>query len=463
MLNKELEESPFTILIVDDEEESRKINRLYSINLLKKLNFEDECHFLFASNAEEGIQVFNTNKDIINIALLDYHMTNGEIRDPHLNGDRFLEATNHQITTAVITTDPKEDIGIKMRKLGASVVIRKDTLLSNDDKFGRLAMLENIVNSELRSHNLRMQVVQKNIELQNTKDELTAVRAAVDQNFSFSKTNEKEEIVHVNDIFTRITGYSSGEVIGKKHKILRSPETKNGLIQTMMETIKKGLIWNGQVKNLNKFGKEFYIKTIIAPVVSSIDGEITGYINIAVDISNLYNEAKKDHLTGCFKRPTYEYVFQQKMDLYNKDINGNHDACAIMIDIDNFKNVNDTYGHNFGDIVIREVASITKRLIRSSDYSIRWGGEEFVVLLLGASKKNGEAVAEKIRQAVDDVILKSHKTNCDKDDECNVDITISLGLTSIDFENDTSVSLVKRADDAMYQAKKSGKNKVVVL
>ena len=119
-----------------------------------------------------------------------------------------------------------------------------------------------------------------------------------------------------------------------------------------------------------------------------------------------------------------------------------------MFDIDHFKKVNDTYGHAVGDYVLKTLSQIAKKNIREIDYLIRWGGEEFIVIALDTKLRGAEVLAEKIRKAIEDY-------NFEKVGR----VTVSFGVTQF-TQDDTEDSFMKRADDALYQAKEKGRNRV---
>ena len=128
--------------------------------------------------------------------------------------------------------------------------------------------------------------------------------------------------------------------------------------------------------------------------------------------------------------------------------------CVVMSDVDHFKHFNDTYGHQVGDVVLKEVANALRESIRSSDVVARYGGEEMIVLLRGASLENGLVVAEKLRKSVEEHSVK------DKDNTHKV--TISLGVASFKSK-DTEETVIKRADDGLYKAKEEGRNRTYTI
>jgi len=153
-----------------------------------------------------------------------------------------------------------------------------------------------------------------------------------------------------------------------------------------------------------------------------------------------------DSMTGAGNRLAFDLAVQQEIlrtERYQRPFS------LIIFDIDNFKSVNDCYGHDIGDVVIRRVCSEAQSVLRSSDALFRVGGEEFSVLSLEADLSKAELVAEKIRVAVAGCTIK----------EIAAPVTVSLGVAEFD-KNDGKDTLIKRADQAMYNSKNSGKNRV---
>jgi len=124
-----------------------------------------------------------------------------------------------------------------------------------------------------------------------------------------------------------------------------------------------------------------------------------------------------------------------------------------MTDIDNFKRLNDTHGHPFGDLVLKQVAQVVKRAVRKVDLAARYGGEEFVVLLDDASEEGGVQLAERIRAEIEAL-------ECDEQG-VRVPVTLSLGVAAYPQDGLTSEALTKAADSGLYFAKRNGKNRAV--
>lgn len=155
--------------------------------------------------------------------------------------------------------------------------------------------------------------------------------------------------------------------------------------------------------------------------------------------------ATVDKLTQIYNRRKLEEIIQAEIERTKRY---NTPLSLIMLDIDNFKQVNDTHGHQVGDSILKSVAGILKTNIRTSDSAGRWGGEEFMIVVPATALDNARGLAEKIRH-----IIASHRF----DHACT--ITVSLGLAQM-FLGDGFDSFINRADDALYRAKNRGKNRV---
>lgn len=173
-------------------------------------------------------------------------------------------------------------------------------------------------------------------------------------------------------------------------------------------------------------------------------------INRANTYSKVLQYATLDALTNLNNRRQFEVRLKQEIATTKRQKNP---LCAMMIDIDFFKKVNDTYGHASGDTVLRTVASIIKEHLRESDIPSRYGGEEFAVLLPYTHIEEAKIVGERLRKAVEETPIPIDKKN--------INVTISMGLAEFNV-NETGEELFKRADSALYEAKEGGRNRVCV-
>ena len=159
--------------------------------------------------------------------------------------------------------------------------------------------------------------------------------------------------------------------------------------------------------------------------------------------------AKVDSLTGLHNRRWLEETYTRELKRSN---DGNFSLSAFMLDIDHFKNINDTYGHLAGDQVLIAVAQEITRCLRPSDMPVRYGGEEFTVFLPNTTVDNAKIIAERLRAGVEKIRVALSTGEV-------INVTISVGFTERQA-GDTVESIIKRADDALYHAKESGRNRV---
>lgn len=179
-------------------------------------------------------------------------------------------------------------------------------------------------------------------------------------------------------------------------------------------------------------------------------------INRANTYSTILQYATLDALTNLNNRRQFETRLGQEIAIAKRQ---NHPLCAMMIDIDFFKRVNDTYGHAAGDEVLRTVAGIIKDALRESDIPARYGGEEFAVLLPYTKLEEAQLVGERLRKAVEDSLIT---INQDSEEKQTIKVTISMGLA--EYNNvETGEVLFERADKALYEAKTSGRNQVCMV
>lgn len=191
-------------------------------------------------------------------------------------------------------------------------------------------------------------------------------------------------------------------------------------------------------KRLTKFGKE----------EEEIVKALAVQAGLALENATLYELATLDGLTRLFQRRYFEAMAELE---WKRVIRHKHPLSILMVDLDQFKSVNDTYGHDKGDLVLRKTAQILKSACREEDIVARYGGEEFIILLPETDLEGTRAVAQRIHEGIHKLYVLPDRT-----------ITLSIGVASYPTSNVSDVnSLIKLADQALYQAKGAGRNKTV--
>lgn len=266
-------------------------------------------------------------------------------------------------------------------------------------------------------------------------------------------TDLKGDIVYANDTFIHKTGYSKEFIIGNSMNFLCSGKHTKSFYKNFWQTILKNKSYHGVFINKCKNGELYFAQKTISPMKDE-NGNIEFFISVGQDVTELIEQsdaykqkAYHDKLTGLNNRLKFDEIIQEK---YKQFTINSKAFSLILIDIDNFKGVNDTYGHDQGDIALKKVAKILQATLRKDDLIFRWGGEEFIVLI-DNNIKFCNKIAEKLRKEVFENLKIDDKP-----------ISISIGVRQIE-KNDTIESLFSKADKALYKSKKEGKNRVTCL
>ncbi len=287
------------------------------------------------------------------------------------------------------------------------------------------------------------------VALLKAHDRLNEFASIIDKYVITSKTKSDTTIIDVSSAFVATSGYTKDELIGKKINIIKHPEEDKNKHLDLWNTIQNGQIWDGEIKNIAKNGQAYWLEQHIIPKIDN-DTHEDVFVSIGVDITakkELEKVASIDKLTGLYNRRMIDEFLKKELESQRRHFS---QLSMIMIDIDYFKSVNDTYGHLIGDKVLIQLAKILVENSRKSDIQGRFGGEEFIIICPQTTSESALILAEKLRKAVENFHFEEVGNK-----------TISLGISS--YENvDTMETLIKKADEALYKAKNSGRNKIVV-
>lgn len=212
-------------------------------------------------------------------------------------------------------------------------------------------------------------------------------------------------------------------------------------------------------KNVGVIAAKSTLEEITAKDIEYLD-QLSNQIATTINRANVYAEILKhatlDALTGFYNRRQLEERIKQEVANAKRQ---KAPLCGIMTDIDFFKNVNDTYGHAVGDLVLKTIAKVIRSQLREYDIAGRYGGEEFSLLLPFTKINEAKMVAERLRKTIEDKVIDISKINPESEVK-TINVTLSLGVYEMK-EDDNDEDLLIKADKALYQAKNTGRNKVV--
>ncbi len=301
-------------------------------------------------------------------------------------------------------------------------------------------------------------------EQKQREEELRKLTAAIEHSVNvIFITNRDGTIEYVNPTFEAATGWSRDEAIGKTPGILASGTTTRDEYDELWNTIRAGKTWRGSFQNKRKDGKLYWGSSVISPIRNE-RGDITHFLAVQEDITERKKAEERikflasyDELTGLINRSQFIEAFDSW--LHMREQAGGATGSLLLIDIDELKYVNDTYGHTMGDECIRRIGGLLRRTLKDMDIQTvkeagglllgRLGGDEFAAFLPDAAKDEGVAAAERIRRAVEGFRLMEGASH----------LTVSISVVSYPEHGISVKELFTKADAALFHTKRMGKNK----
>ncbi|MCA2001932.1 MAG: diguanylate cyclase [Chloroflexi bacterium] len=355
---------------------------------------------------------------------------------------------------------PIETLAAGIRRMEAGET-RIAVPVQSEDEIGFLTRSFNKMNVAIEDlvHNLEARVAERTAGLLAANLELRKLSAAVEQSPNIIIiTDLNANIEYVNPAFTYFTGYALEEVKGKNPRIFKSGRTPPETYRQMWDFLTDGKTWRGELINRRKNGEHYWEYAVIAPIQNA-EGVATHYFAIKEDITarkTAEGELKRlvvtDPLTGLLNRRGFVIEAER---IYTRSLHPPYELAALMIDIDHFKNVNDRYGHQFGDVALWEIAARLRDNLRPTDIIARYGGEEFVALLPRTSLNTLKQITQRLNAVVREQPIEY--------DRIKVSITISIGASMLTAESRSLDELLTQADRAVYQAKAAGRNCTVIF
>lgn len=269
-------------------------------------------------------------------------------------------------------------------------------------------------------------------------------------------TDAKGNIEYTNPKFSQLTGYASEEVIGKNPRILKSGETSPEVYKHLWKTISAGNEWRGEIRNKKKNGELYWENISISAIKDN--GVITHYVAVTEDItkhkqfeSQIMYLASHDPVTNLFNRRRFQ---EELADRLAQAQRYSYQGAVLFLDIDNFKDVNDTMGHDAGDEILIKMAGLLLERMRKTDILARFGGDEFAILLSHVDENGALSIAGDIIEFVrkHTMIIETH----------TVHMTVSMGIALFPRHSSEMETLFTYADLALYHAKENGRNRFCI-
>ncbi|MFJ8265010.1 EAL domain-containing protein [Peribacillus asahii] len=264
-------------------------------------------------------------------------------------------------------------------------------------------------------------------------------------------TDHGGKILSVNPAFEIVTGYLEEEVLGKNPNILQSGYHQADFYQALWKDVHEKGYWKGEIWNKRKNG-EIFPEWLTISSVSNEYGRVTNYVAVFSDITDRKQKEKQiqklsnyDALTGTTNR----YILSQELLRLIETANKYNQVLAVLfLDLDRFKVINETLGHNYGDLLLKKVASRIKGMLKSKDLIARFGGDEFVIVLPNIKHaKEAVQISEDIIQALEQPFLLDNQ---------EVYATTSIGISLYPHDGDGVEVLIKNAEKAVHKAKENG-------
>ncbi len=410
---------------------------------------ENDYELQFATSGASGLALARDNPP--DLILLDVMM-------PEVDGFETFrrlaaEPTLKDIPVIFVTALDDLDSEVAGLQLGAADYITKPI---------RVSIARQRIHNLAEREFLRKEVLRQ-------RDQLRKLSAAVEQNpATVVITNLQAELEYVNPHFTEVTGYSAEEVMGKNPRFLKSGLTSKATYVELWDTLGRGQVWKGEMVNRRKNGEIYWEESHIAPIKNEYNA-ITHYVAIKTEISARKSmEEQVRHLAfydGLTELPNRRLLDDRMGQALAANKRSGTLAALMFLDLDNFKELNDHYGHASGDALLIEVARRLSACVREEDTVARFAGDEFVVMLgkldtaYALSCEQALTVAEKIRASLTTPYPLTISSDGRDDTLVRHQCSASIGVVVFNGD-DRPTDIMKWADAAMYQAKAAGRNRV---
>lgn len=436
-MNKEILKN-INVLYVEDEQDVRDFTSKTISTIVNNV--------VVAENGKDGLEKFHANPDI-NLILTDINM-------PKMGGLEMcagIRKVDEEIPIVITSAHSDPNFLKKAIDVKVSAYAMKPIDLYN--------LIESMIKAvEPIFLRRKLESINKNLE-NKVEEAVRQTKSILDAQDNMVFLTDTNKILEVNKRFLEFFGCKTlDEFKEKKECVVYQFKIGKGLFSE--ETVDNVKNWLSEIQKLNEIDRVVKIENLLGEdrvfTVNVDDYEHKGehYVVSFTDITELKEksnlleyQATHDQLTGLFNRQKFNEIFIKEI---KRDKRYDNPLSLIIFDIDDFKNFNDDFGHVVGDEVLKVISEISLNSTREHDTVVRWGGEEFLILLPQTDIEGARKVAEKIRISIE----KFESPNIPRQ------ITASFGVSKLTKEDDET-SILQRVDEALYTAKSRGKNQVI--
>lgn len=437
-MNKEILEN-ISVLYVEDENDVREFTAKLLGSLVENV--------YSAQNGLEGLELFKENSSSIDLIVSDINM-------PKMDGLEMctlIKEINKDIPIVITSAHNDPNFLKKAIDVGVNTYAMKPIDLYQ--------LVESMIKA-IEPIILKKELEQLNVSLESrVEQEVQKLKSILDAQDNIVLVTNNDTLTNVNKKFLEFFKVKDiEEFTSKTPKVYELFQEEYGFITK--DLLQKQKCWITYIKSLPEIDRVVKIKNedneqrIFTINIDNYDEKDNYFVISLTDITELKEksnlleyQASHDPLTGLNNRNKFKEIF-------GKEIRRGHryknDLSLIIFDLDFFKKINDNYGHQIGDEVLKDIAQVVLTNVREHDIVVRWGGEEFLILLPETGNDGAINVAEKIRLAIEEKSFSSK----------NLSLTASFGVGTL-LENDEESSFLNRTDEALYKAKNTGRNKII--
>lgn len=423
----------------------------HGVELAKKLTGSEIAHVYFAAEDQLNLQLVAWST-----MTLMGHCTSSADKSFTLNqAGSWAEALRHRVPVMINDVAQNGDeIDLPQGKTHLTRIISAPVIDG-----GKVSMLlsvgnkpQNYTSQELEGLQILSNALWSKVMRGRQQASILRLSAAMEQNpYSVIITDPQGNIEYVNPAFTRISGYTLEEVLGRNPSMFKSEKTPSQAYQDLWDHMTRGLPWRGELINRRKDGSVYTEQSLIYPIRNEL-GRIVNFLAHKEDVTQrkanearIHQLAHFDQLTGLPNRVSIEDRLRQEIALASVD----RPLTIMWLDLDGFKAINDSMGYETGDLLLVEISHQLRKELDDRDYLARTAGDTFIAVLPETGHQTATVQAKRMLDALQRPLqINSHELS----------ITASIGLAVCPNDGSTMVTLLNRAETAMYKVKEDGRN-----